>query len=96
MEKELDKAFCIICNSKFDISNGGRSQIVKHAETLKHKSAIDASTSSAKIQQFFKNTKRELGRTTQHVTSFPLNLMTAQDHVRWQVFTFKLQQLLTT
>ena len=26
------------------------------AETLKHKSAIDASTSSAKIQQFFKNT----------------------------------------
>lgn len=55
VDKESDKAFCMICISKFDIFNDGRSQITKHAETNKHKSAIDASSNSAKIQQFFKN-----------------------------------------
>lgn len=53
---EDEIAFCTICNSKFTVwSHGGEGDIKKHIGTVKHNSAIKASTSSAKLQNYFNN-----------------------------------------
>lgn len=52
---EEEKAFCCICSTKFSISYGGIADIKKHIDTNKHKSTINASTSSCKVQQYFTN-----------------------------------------
>ena len=57
------KVFCTVCTSAFSISHGGRSDIVQHVGTTRHKNAIDVGSSSKKVSDFFKKisaTKEEL------------------------------------
>ena len=36
-----NKVFCTVCTSAFSIRQGGRSDIVQHVGTTRHKNAID-------------------------------------------------------
>ena len=49
------KAFCSICCLKFSIVHGGRSDIVDHSKTNRHKSGTSAGSSSKKVSDYFKS-----------------------------------------
>ena len=44
---------CQKCSALFSIANGGKSEITRHLETAKHKSADTAGAFSATITNFF-------------------------------------------
>lgn len=43
---------CTLCNSKFCISHGGRSDVVNHVKTRKHKGAVQSKASNSSISNF--------------------------------------------
>lgn len=45
---------CTVCNVEFNISIGGRASITKHTLSNKHKSCLDALSSSKKIENFIR------------------------------------------
>lgn len=47
-------AFCTLCNSSFRVGGGGRSFLVEHQQTKKHKAAITARASVPSVTTFFK------------------------------------------
>lgn len=47
---------CNICNAEFNISHGGRSDIVIHTNSVKHKKALAAVSSHRPVANFFKKT----------------------------------------
>jgi len=53
------KVLCNYCQSVFSIRHGGRSDIKDHLETKKHKSSLEAVTSSDRVTNFFKAASSE-------------------------------------
>lgn len=44
---------CDLCNSEFNLANAGKTDIEKHLQTIKHKKALQAASSSRTVTQFF-------------------------------------------
>lgn len=78
-------AFCEICRSDFAISHSGRYDIVKHIKTEKHIKNEKISSSSAKLDSFFKdNNQSDVIKAELLFTSFLVehNIpLSAADHV---------------
>lgn len=52
--KTRSDVFCTVCNSEFDISNSGRTDVNKHIESKKHFLALQAKSMSQPITNFAK------------------------------------------
>lgn len=53
------RAYCTVCISSFSIASGGKSDINIHIKTKKHQDAINAGSSSKKVDSFFKSPENE-------------------------------------
>lgn len=54
--KHESVVFCRKCKSEFPIASGGKSDIARHLKTSKHLSALNAASTSQKIDSFFPST----------------------------------------
>lgn len=55
--------FCSLCQNTFTIASGGKTSVVEHIGTKRHRSALSCESGNSKVSQFFKNTvpvKRDL------------------------------------
>lgn len=48
------KVRCNVCNSEFSIAHSGKTDILAHVNTTKHKKALDAASSTPSVTNFFK------------------------------------------
>lgn len=55
VDNDESKAYCSICSTQFSIAFGGRRDITQHTETKRHKSALEAGSSSKKLSDYFRN-----------------------------------------
>lgn len=56
-----NEAYCSFCNSYISVSHGGRSDLLDHIKTVKHKTSMHGASSSRHVSDFFvkKDTKEE-------------------------------------
>lgn len=52
--KQQSSVLCSICNSVFSIGSGGKTSVVEHERTSKHKSCLSARASTSSVVSFFK------------------------------------------
>jgi hypothetical protein len=62
---------CTLCNSKFGVSHGGRSDVINHVKTKKHKAAVEMKASNCSISNFLKpksGKEKEISLSAQEAT----------------------------